>query len=191
MSVSELPRSGPAGARRPASSRRTTAAGRLPDSTGPAEVIALPLPRRAPAYRTRARARYRWPAYVLMGGGVLLLPWLVLLAVTLPTQTLAWVGLDAMEAGGLIVTGLLVLRRHPLRAATAAMTATLLLVDAWFDITTSTGSDLAVAVILAVLAELPLAALCATVAVSAAITPAPPSPPPTCPTASAAARRKG
>ncbi|MEE4544397.1 hypothetical protein V2S66_20750 [Streptomyces sp. V4-01] len=188
MSVSELPRSGPAGARRPASSRRTTAARRLPEQVGPAEVIALPLPRRAPVAPTRAPRR--WPAYVLLGGGVLLLPWLVLLALTLSSQTLAWVGLDAMESVGLIATGLLVLRRHPLRTAAAAMTATLLLVDAWFDTTTSTGSDLAFAVVLAVVAELPLAALCATVAVRAARTPAPPSPPPTCPTASAAARRK-
>jgi hypothetical protein len=187
MSVSELPRSGPAGARRPASSRRTAVSGRLPDTTGSAEVIALPLPRREPV-RRHPRAERRWPAYVLLSGGFLLLPWLVLLAVELPSMTLAWVGLDAMEAAGLIVTGLLVLRRHPLRTTAAAMTATLLLVDAWFDTTTSTGTDLVFAVALAVVVELPLAALCAALALRTARTPAQP---PTGPTAASADRRQG
>jgi len=85
-----------------------------------------------------------------------------------PHWTLAWVGLDAMEAVGLIGTGVLTLRRHPLRSAAAAATAMLLAVDAWFDITTSTGSDLTIAVLMALLAELPLTAVCATLAVKAA-----------------------
>lgn len=184
MSVSELPRSGSAGARRPASSRRTAIAGRLPDTTGSAEVIALPLPRREVAPR-RPRAERRWPAYVLLTGGFLLLPWLVLLAVELPSMTLAWVGLDAMEAAGLIITGLLLLRRHPLRTTAAAMTATLLLVDAWFDTTTSTGTDLVFALALAVAVELPLAALCAALALRTA---RPQAQPPTGPTAASASR---
>jgi hypothetical protein len=197
MSVSELPLTGPAGGKRPASSRRTPNPRRTPvparsaaAATGSAQIIELPLPHRPPAHRSPALRR--WPAYVLLAGGILLLPWLVLLALTLPSMTVAWVGLDAMEAAALIVTGLLWLRCHPLRTAAAAMTATLLLVDAWFDTTTSTGSDLVVAVVLAVVAELPLAALCAVLALRASRTATTPPPTPTTgPTSSAAGRRQG
>ena len=109
-----------------------------------------------------------------MACGLALLPWLVVLATSLPASasaphwTVAWVGLDAMEAAGLITTGVLTLRRHPARSVAAAGTAMLLLVDAWFDVTTSTGADLIVALLMALLAELPLAAACGTLAVRAA-----------------------
>jgi hypothetical protein len=62
----------------------------------------------------------------------------------------------------------LLLRRPGPRAraavsATAAATAALLLVDAWFDVTTAaTSQDLTSAIVLAVLAELPMATLLAT-----------------------------
>jgi len=107
---------------------------------------------------------------------VALLPWLVVLATSLPATasaqnwTVAWVGLDAMEAVGLITTGLLTSRRHPLSSAAAAATAMLLAVDAWFDVTTSAGSQLAEALLMALLAEIPLAVVCATLAVKAART---------------------
>jgi hypothetical protein len=78
----------------------------------------------------------------------------------------AWVGLDAMEALGLVATGVLVRRRDARRCLAAAATATLLLADAWFDVTTAaSGADHLVALLLAVFAEVSIAALCAVLAV--------------------------
>jgi hypothetical protein len=111
---------------------------------------------------------------LLVGLGVALLPWLAVLATTLPATAtvqhwwLAWVGLDCLEAVGLISTGLLLRRGDPRRCLTAVATAVLLLCDAWFDTTTSApGADFATAVAMAVLVELPLAWLCARLALRA------------------------
>ncbi|NUS17907.1 MAG: hypothetical protein HOY69_42010, partial [Streptomyces sp.] len=71
--------------------------------------------------------------------GLALLPWLYVLATGLPATAtaahwpVAWVGLDALEALGLIATGLLAARGDRRHALAAAATATLLVVDAWFD----------------------------------------------------------
>ncbi|MEU6174613.1 hypothetical protein ABZ832_22205 [Streptantibioticus parmotrematis] len=118
--------------------------------------------------------------HVLFACGLALLPWLVVLADGLPgTATAAhwctaWVGLDALEAVGLIATGVLSVRGHRLHALTAAATATLLVVDAWFDTTTAApGADLVSAVAMALLAELPLAAACVVLAVRGPVGPGP------------------
>lgn len=80
----------------------------------------------------------------------------------------AWVGLDALEALGLIATGFLAARGDRRHALAAAATATLLVVDAWFDTTTAApGGDFATAVAMALGAELPLAALCGRLALRA------------------------
>ncbi|MFF1966008.1 hypothetical protein ACFVW5_20810 [Streptomyces sp. NPDC058232] len=106
--------------------------------------------------------------------GLLLLPWLYVLATGLPdTATaahwpVAWVGLDTMEAVGLIATGVLAAHGDRWNPLVATATATLLVIDAWFDTTTaSVGSDLAMAAAMALGAELPLAALCVWLAVRA------------------------
>ncbi|THA41721.1 LPXTG cell wall anchor domain-containing protein [Streptomyces sp. A1547] len=122
----------------------------------------------APRFHAR---RTPWPAVLLSGAAVALLPWMAVLVKTLPQTaevsnwSTAWIGLDAVLAAGLGGTGLL-LRRHDARAAPlAAATAALLVMDAWFDVTTSApGSARATALVLAVGAELPLAAVCAVVA---------------------------
>jgi hypothetical protein len=107
-----------------------------------------------------------------MGGGLVMLPWLVVLAVGLPGRyqaahwAMAWVGLDGMEAVGLLATGWLTWRADPWRCLPATATAVLLTVDAWFDVATAApGQDQAVAIAMAICPELPLAALCATLAV--------------------------
>jgi hypothetical protein len=75
---------------------------------------------------------------------------------------------DALEALGLIATGLLAARGDRRHALAAAATATLLAVDTWFDTTTAApGGDLATAVAMALGAELPLAALCGRLALRA------------------------
>ncbi|MGW3117822.1 hypothetical protein ACWDBW_11870 [Streptomyces sp. NPDC001107] len=110
--------------------------------------------------------------HVLVGCGLALLPWLVVLAKGLPGTAVAthwntaWVGLDALEATGLIATGLLTARGHHLHPLTASATATLLAVDAWFDtMTAAPGGDQLSALAMAFGAELPLAAVCAALAV--------------------------
>jgi hypothetical protein len=70
-----------------------------------------------------------------------------------------------MEGFCLLGTGLLLLRRDQRVSPVAAVTAALLLVDAWFDVTTSSsGRALVVALAMALLVELPLCALCALIA---------------------------
>jgi hypothetical protein len=100
-----------------------------------------------------------------------MVPWLVVLAVTLPSAThvphwsAAWVGLDGLEALGLAATGWLLRLGDRRRCLPAAATAALLLVDAWFDVSTSgSGGSLVEAVVMAVFAEVPMAVLCAVVA---------------------------
>ncbi|MDF9813137.1 hypothetical protein [Streptomyces sp. SPB162] len=133
-----------------------------------AEIIELyAVPEREPR-------RPRPLGYVLIALGVALIPWLFVLATSLPATaqashwSTAWVGLDALEAAGLIGTGVLLRRRDHRRGIAAAATAMLLVVDAWFDVSTAApGADIASAVLMAVCVELPLAALCAVIAVRA------------------------
>ncbi|WP_171161750.1 hypothetical protein [Streptomyces sp. I05A-00742] len=134
---------------------------------GTAEVIPLHTPE-PPAPRPRPRLL----GYALAACGIALLPWLFVLATSLPAETTAskwsaaWVGLDALEALALITTGTLAVRRHSLHTLTAAATSALLVVDAWFDVMTAApGADLASALLMALAAELPLAAVCGVVAV--------------------------
>ncbi|WP_152627129.1 hypothetical protein [Streptacidiphilus melanogenes] len=93
----------------------------------------------------------------LVGMGIALIPWMLLLA---SQGEWPWVGLDVLESTGLIGTGLLLRRGDARSASTAGATAALLLTDAWFDVTTSHGAELAQAWVLALLLELPIAALC-------------------------------
>ncbi|MFF9839030.1 hypothetical protein [Streptomyces sp. NPDC013740] len=105
---------------------------------------------------------------VLVGAGLILLPWLGYLAGTLPTaEAAAWVTLDALEAAALLTAGTRLLHTDPRHRAPAAAAATLLVADACMDLATAApGAELATAVAMAVLAELPLAALCLTLAVT-------------------------
>jgi hypothetical protein len=119
------------------------------------------------AQEPRPARGVRRAGWLLVACGLALLPWLYVLATGLPATAtaahwpVAWVGLDALEALGLIATGLFAARGDRRHALPAAATATLLAVDAWFDTTTAApGSDFATAVAMALGAELPLAALC-------------------------------
>ena len=98
---------------------------------------------------------------------VLLVPWTLWLTFTLPTRhvthhyRLAWVGFDIGLAIAFAATAIAVLRASPWLQPLAALTGTMLLCDAWFDVVTATSSDEQIAAVLeAVVAELPLAALC-------------------------------
>jgi hypothetical protein len=103
---------------------------------------------------------------LLTGACVWLVPWIVYLALTLPKHydagawQVAWVGFDVMLLTGLSVTAYMIWRKRQLSVVPAIITGTLLICDAWFDMTLSAGrSDFAVTVITALFGELPLAAL--------------------------------
>jgi hypothetical protein len=112
-----------------------------------------------------------WLAAALTAGGTGLIPWMMVLAAWLPASTrawnwsTAWVGLDSLEALGLLSTGALLIRRDARYRLTAVATATLLLVDAWFDVTTSApGASRMLAIAMAATLELPTAAVCGALA---------------------------
>jgi hypothetical protein len=94
---------------------------------------------------------------------VVRLPWTIYLAQSVPGMQLsphydiAWAGFDVMLLVALASTGYCALRRSRYLATAATVTAALLVVDAWFDVTTSPPSQLLESVLLAVAVELPLA----------------------------------
>ena len=109
----------------------------------------------------------RWLARGLVAAGMVMVPWLFVLATQLPASTrawhwpLAWVGLDGLEALGLLATGILLARRDDRYRLTAVAAATLLVADAWFDVTTAApGAQQLTALAMAACPELPVAALC-------------------------------
>jgi hypothetical protein len=111
-------------------------------------------------------ARRRRFVVLLAGASACLIPWIVLLALTLPHRyvaghwTVTWVGFDIVLLSGLALTAWLAWRRRQAVVIAAFTTATLLTCDAWFDITTASGrADTITAVASALVLELPLAAL--------------------------------
>jgi hypothetical protein len=98
---------------------------------------------------------------------LLLVPWTLWLTFTLPTRhlthnyRLAWVGFDVFLAIAFGATAIAALRASEWLQPLAALTGTMLLCDAWFDVVTAaSGDELNRAVFEALFAELPLAALC-------------------------------
>jgi hypothetical protein len=108
----------------------------------------------------------RWAGPLFALFSLIMLPWLIYLAASLPSRQqsphydIAWTGFDVILLAGLASTAYFALRRSRYLAISAAATGTLLLVDAWFDVMTSPGNQLAQALVLAVAVELPLAAVC-------------------------------
>jgi hypothetical protein len=111
---------------------------------------------------------------MLVAGGVavVLLPWILILAVSLPSTyeanhwKLAWIGLDLAIAVTAGLTALLLHRRDPRAVLTAVAAGTLLIADAWFDVNTSgPGLDHNLALAEALVLEIPLA-ICAFVLAS-------------------------
>ena len=118
-----------------------------------------------PAGRPTPAARRRFLT-LLSVATLVLVPWIVVLAVTLPHRyiashwTLAWVGFDVALLVSLARTAWFGWRRRQAVVPAALLSAALLVCDAWFDVTTATpGSDLAISAASAVLLELPLAVL--------------------------------
>ncbi|SHM77727.1 hypothetical protein [Streptomyces yunnanensis] len=112
---------------------------------------------------SRAGTR-RLVVWGLLSVALALIGWMVILGLTLKSHArvrhwdTAWVGLDAMEVVGLLLTGALTWYRRTAVGPIASATAMLFALDAWFDVTTAAkGSDHLTAVAMAVCCELPLA----------------------------------
>jgi hypothetical protein len=109
----------------------------------------------------------RWVPRVLALGAIGLVPWTLWLTFSLPSRhvtedyDLAWVGFDIVLAAAFAATAWATLRVSQWLVPLAAVTGTMLVCDAWFDVVTSSGGDRLQAVLEAIFAELPLAALCA------------------------------
>ena len=119
-----------------------------------------------------AVALKRWTLVFLGAATVLMVPWTVVLGLTLPADTevrhwsLAWTGLDVLMAAGCAATVALSLRGRPAARLTASATAAVAVLDAWFDITTApAGAGLAQALACAV-GEAALACVCVFLAVN-------------------------
>jgi len=94
-------------------------------------------------------------------------PWTLYLAVTLPRHYsahhywLGWAGFDMALIAVLVATGLSIRRGSSAVTRYAAVAATMLVIDAWFDVlNAATGSDALAAGSMAVVVELPLAYIC-------------------------------
>ena len=108
-----------------------------------------------------------WVVPLFALAGLVLVPWIIVLVVALPSAhraahwDIAWAGFDVVLALLLLAVALAAWRRSPWLEGAATATATLLFVDAWFDVlTSSTRAEFVVALAEAAVVELPLAGVC-------------------------------
>src|SRR5262249_14332553 len=106
------------------------------------------------------------PLLALTAAG--LVPWTLYLTFTLPSRQVtdhydvAWVVFDIALLSVIAATAYCAIRGSEWLVPLAAVTGTMLVCDAWFDVVTSIGgNDWVEAVLEAIFAELPLAAVCA------------------------------
>jgi hypothetical protein len=117
----------------------------------------------------------RWIGPLAVASVIGFLPWIIYLGFTLPQKVrsehydIAWLGFDCAMWTMLAALAFCALRRHAATAAVAAMASMMLVVDAWFDVFTSSAQhgEMALAIVLALCGELPLAILCGWAAVHA------------------------
>ena len=109
----------------------------------------------------------RWVTLLLGLVAIGLVPWIFYLTFTLPSRhvtfhyDLAWVGFDVALTASFAATAWAAFRGSQWLVPLAAVTGTMLVCDAWFDVVTSqSGGEMWEAVAEAALAELPLAAVC-------------------------------
>lgn len=114
----------------------------------------------------RVRRRRRFGLVFFAGACVFLIGWIVYLAATLPrtyeaTQwKTSWAGFDVLLLAGLAGTAWASWKKRQIFMIFAVATAALLVCDAWFDITTSWGTnDLPMSLASAACVELPVAVL--------------------------------
>ncbi|QLL07977.1 hypothetical protein [Mycobacterium vicinigordonae] len=102
---------------------------------------------------------------LIIGGSVVLIPWIGFLALTLPPNYVAhnwpatWVGFDVLLVGFMLATAVLGYLRRQLLLLTAFTSGVLLICDAWFDLMTAGPEDVWVSIVTALLIEVPMAIL--------------------------------
>ncbi len=101
---------------------------------------------------------------MMLLGAFIMIPWAIYLSIHLPVRfrahnwDVAWVGFDAALIMVLVVAAWAAWHRRQILVATSIVAATMLLCDAWFDVSTSIGtSDQSSALVGALLFNLPLA----------------------------------
>jgi len=111
-----------------------------------------------------SRSRPRVAVVMSIGGVLLLIPWIGLLATTLPDHhsahqwRLAWSGFDVALVLAFAFTALAGLRRRQIAITALTVLGVLLLCDAWFDVTLSWGtSEQTASILSAIFAEIPVA----------------------------------
>jgi hypothetical protein len=108
--------------------------------------------------------RRRHTIELLTLSAVGLVPWTVLLGLTLPSDyrvhawRTTWVGFDVLLLSTFVATAILAWRRHRALALPAVATAVLLICDAWFDISLDFGTPgVWTSAALALFVDLPIA----------------------------------
>lgn len=132
--------------------------------TNPASVELLEVARELGLRPERVSRRRARTLALLAFCCVALIPWIVYLAISMPSGyhakawSAAWVGFDVLLLAALGATALCALLRRQAAIPLATVSATLLVCDAWFDIALDWGTpDVRVSIASAVLIELPLA----------------------------------
>ncbi len=143
-------------------SEEAAADGRVP----PPRVVA-----EAEAITPEVRRQVRRLAWLYLIASVALLPWIVFLAISLPKRNLdvhyraSWVGFDLLLVFALARTAYMAFRVDARVQLAATAAATMLIIDAWFDVSTSHGRAAVIeALALAAFAEIPIALFCIFVA---------------------------
>src|SRR5690349_16705119 len=115
----------------------------------------------------RRAGRLDWVGRLFALAAVVLVLWIVFLVRMLPSDhraahwDIAWAGFDIGLALLLLAVAVAAWRRSPWLEGAATAAATLLFVDAWFDVlTASSRSELVIAIVEAAVVELPIAVIC-------------------------------
>jgi hypothetical protein len=112
-----------------------------------------------------ARRMRRNRLTLMVAGTIGLIPWMIYLAFTLPTNYVAhnwpatWIGFDCVLIAFMITTAVLGWLRRQLVLLSAFTTGVLLICDAWFDIMTAGPSQFWTSALTAGLLSLPLATI--------------------------------
>jgi hypothetical protein len=110
------------------------------------------------------KLRRAWLGFMI-GGTIVLIPWIVYLALVLPKDYLVhdwpvtWIGFDLLLLAFMAATIVFGILRRQLLLLAAFGTALLLICDAWFDLLTAGPNDVWISVLTVALGNLPLAAL--------------------------------
>ena len=130
------------------------------------DAMVTPAPEPENAVLTDESRVVRWTGPLFALFSLVLVPWTIYIAGSLSSEQVstnydtAWAGFDVLLALTLASTAYFALRRSRYLATAATATATLLVVDAWFDVLTTPGVQRIESMLLAAFVELPLAAVC-------------------------------